>query len=72
MQVFGSMATGLAIESSDMDLLVQGIFDKGSFVTRDHLVTAMGRLNEALGSLPNLENNTFIPKASIPVIKLVS
>ena len=26
--MYGSMATGLAIDSSDMDLLISGIFDK--------------------------------------------
>lgn len=33
-QMYGSMATGLAIDSSDMDVLVTGVFNQNGFIDR--------------------------------------
>lgn len=36
--MYGSMATGLAIDSSDMDILVSGVFHKEGPIDRLQLV----------------------------------
>ena len=74
-QMYGSMATGLAIDSSDMDLLVSGVFDQSNGnggVDRYNLVEQMKKLYVELNDLYCLKSNNIIETASVPVIKLVS
>lgn len=56
-QMYGSMATGLAIDSSDMDLLISGIFDNvkisnpynlPKFIDRGLLIEQMRRLYQVV------------------------
>lgn len=44
-QMYGSMATGLAIDSSDMDVLVTGVFNQDGIIDRLHLIEQMKRLH---------------------------
>ncbi len=70
-QKYGSMANGLAIDSSDMDILISGLY----FQSRDRgeLIEKMRKLNAHFqSSLYCLESNNLIETASVPVIKLVS
>lgn len=66
------MATGLAIDSSDMDVLVSGVFhkDKG-VIDRFTLIEQMKRLHRQLNQLFCLESNSIIETATVPVIKIV-
>jgi len=56
------MATGLAIDSSDMDVLVSGV---GSSLVK------MARLHQQMKKNGWIVSNTFIETASVPVIKIV-
>ncbi len=40
------MATGLAIDSSDMDVLVSGVFNDKGIIDRHHLIEQMKRLHK--------------------------
>lgn len=78
-QIYGSMATGLAIDSSDMDILVQGVFNKPKihcnqpvYVERYEIIEQMKRLFKQLNNLYGLDSIILIETASVPVIKLVS
>lgn len=64
--VFGSMQTGIAIDSSDMDILVTGNF--GS--TRQELIDYMQILLDHLIKFESVHSHTFIETASIPVLKI--
>ena len=65
------MASGLAIDSSDMDILVSGVFHNQEIVDRGQIIGQMSRLHDQLKNLPCIESNTFIETATVPVIKLV-
>ena len=67
------MATGLAIDSSDMDILVYGVFqkDRGSR-SRSYLIDQMRRLHHQINNLSFIESNIMIDSATVPVIKIVS
>ena len=65
-QLFGSHATGLAIQSSDIDLAVIGI----EFSNRKALQDACVSLGKALESLTFVISCKTIITATIPVIKL--
>ena len=72
--MYGSMATGLAIDSSDLDLLVHDYVDANSprlhQMTRIELIEEMKMLHKALNEVFGLQENTLIETASVPVIKL--
>lgn len=60
------MATGLAIESSDVDLAVTGFNFRGN---RDLHIDEMSKLSEQLDFLSCKSSLKFIDSATIPVIK---
>jgi DNA polymerase sigma len=67
-KLYGSMASNLAIQQSDVDLAVVGLDFKGN---RDLLVLEMKKLSDQLELfLKSKIKLTFIPTATIPVIKL--
>lgn len=66
------MATGLAIDSSDMDVLVSGVFGSQGLIDRLTLIEQMKRLHYSMNNLAFIESNSIIETASVPVIKIVS
>jgi DNA polymerase sigma len=66
------MASGLAIDSSDMDILVTGVFPNYEDVDRGQIIDQMSRLHHQLKNLTCLQTKTFIETATVPVIKLVT
>lgn len=72
--MYGSMATGLAIDSSDLDLLVHDFINADSprfhQLSRQELIEELQMLHQALNSVFALKTNTLIETASVPVIKL--
>ena len=72
--MYGSMETGVAIDSSDMDLLVSGVFKSTDNIDRILLVSQMTKLHKNFNSFSKkagIENNSLIDTATVPVIKLV-
>jgi DNA polymerase sigma len=63
--IYGSFASGLAIESSDIDLSVK-------YTEGQDIVAMMNRITESLKASGKVESVTPIYTASVPVIKLVS
>ena len=61
------MASELAIDSSDLDLVVIGLSFGGC---RDFQISEMRLLKEQLEILKFIEEIKFIDSASIPIIKL--
>lgn len=61
--IYGSMATKLAIDTSDMDIIIYGI-------QPDHRQQALSRLHEQLKLCKSASSNQLILTASVPVIKL--
>lgn len=75
------MATELAIETSDVDLVVTGINSaqvgggKDSFGAKEHVLKIMQKLYDnivGLKSSGQIQKIKFIPGASVPIIKLVA
>lgn len=66
--MFGSLITGLALESSDMDLAVIGLL----IDDRYSLICELNKLAASLQTWECLESFKSIETASIPVIKMVS
>ena len=64
-KVFGSLKTGLALESSDMDMAITGL----EITDRQTLIEDMHTLTEALDSWDLVKEIKSIETASIPVIK---
>lgn len=64
-KVFGSVVTGLALESSDMDMAVTGL----DISDRTTLIEDLHTLTSALGAWHLVEELKSIETASIPVIK---
>jgi len=64
-KVFGSLITGLALESSDMDMAITGL----EITDRQTLIEDMRTLTHALDSWDLIEELKSIDTASIPVIK---
>lgn len=64
-RVFGSLITGLALESSDMDMAITGL----EITDRQTLIEDMQTLAEALDSWDLIVDLKSIETASIPVIK---
>ena len=74
-KVYGSMATKLAIDTSDMDISIHGVVDSQGVMSNKDLrtltVQAMERIHRYLDALEWIDSNMLIDKASVPVIKLV-
>lgn len=67
-KMYGSMASGLAIEQSDVDLAVVGLDLQGS---KEVLLREMGKLNEQLDVFMKSKSSIkFIDTATVPVIKM--
>ena len=78
-KIFGSMATNLAIETSDVDLVVTGINHgsshgyKGDYSGKNQVIKMMQKLNDNIMILKEEEKVfkiKFIQTATIPIIKL--
>lgn len=67
LELFGSLITGLALESSDMDLAVTGLYIEDRFA----VICELNKLATALQGWECLESFKSIETASIPVIKMV-
>ena len=65
--VFGSLTTGLALESSDMDLAITDL----KIEDRYAMIAEMQKLSNLMQDWECLESFKFIDTASIPVIKMV-
>ena len=65
MRVFGSLITGLALVSSDMDMAVTGL----DITNREALVEDMHTLADGLREWNLIDDLKTIATASIPVIK---
>lgn len=66
-RMYGSMASGLAIDSSDVDLSVIGLNFNGN---RELLIKEMRSLYEKLEFISSRSSLKFIDSATVPVIKL--
>lgn len=66
LELFGSLVTGLALESSDMDLAVTGL----RIDDRYQMITDLKNLATSLEEWKVLESLKAIETASIPVIKM--
>ena len=66
-KTYGSMASGLAIDSSDVDLAVTGLYFNGN---RDKHLVEMRSLFEDLKNLKTKSDVQYIDTATIPIIKL--
>ena len=64
-EVFGSLITGLALESSDMDIVINGL----EISDRSTLIDDMHTLARALDDWDLIHDLKSIETASIPVIK---
>jgi DNA polymerase sigma len=71
---YGSMATGLAIDSSDLDILVHDFIDQNSprfrQLSKDQLIEEMKMLYNELNTLFAIKSHQIIEGATVPVIKL--
>jgi DNA polymerase sigma len=65
---FGSLETGIALETSDMDMAVTGL----SINDRYEMIDEMHKLSNGLGKWDLVSDLKAIDTASIPVIKAVS
>ena len=74
-KIYGSMVTKLAIDTSDMDISIDGVIDERELAEsgnpRQLTVSAMERIHERLNALDWVEANHLISTATIPIIKLV-
>jgi len=66
-EMYGSLATGLSLETSDADIAVCGL----KIPTKSDMVTFMYTLSENLKTNKIIENCQVIETARVPVIKLV-
>lgn len=62
---FGSLITGLALESSDMDMAVTNL----DLADREKMIDALQMFTEKMRSWSMIEDLKSIPTATIPVIK---
>lgn len=65
--MYGSMASGLAIDSSDVDLAVTGLDFYGS---KESHINEMRELYHQLSYIKSKSSIKFIETATVPVIKL--
>ncbi len=65
--MYGSMATGLALEGSDVDVAIAGL----PIYNREQLLACMQMLYYALERQDFVLECKLIPAATVPVIKLV-
>lgn len=74
-KIFGSIATDLAIETSDVDLVVTGVKIHEDRNKRTQVTKILQRLTDTLMPLKEegqLHQINFIATATIPIIKLVA
>lgn len=64
--VFGSLVTGLALETSDMDLVITGL----KIESRDDTIEHIKALTQHFGDWVYFRNIKAIEGASVPIIKL--
>lgn len=64
-KVFGSLMTGLALQTSDMDMAVTGL----AIMDREVMVDYLHELEDQLGAWDLITDMKAIETASIPVIK---
>jgi len=67
-KLFGSLITGLALESSDMDLAIQGLY----IPDREDMIDKLELMAEEIQKWQCIKKMKAISTASIPVIKVVS
>ncbi len=65
--LYGSVATGLALEDSDVDITLNGVVAE----TNDQYMDNLVKLGDSLKTLPFVEGCKVITTARVPVIKLV-
>jgi DNA polymerase sigma len=65
--MFGSLATGLALDTSDMDLAIKGL----NLFEKSNTVESLLKLSKHLKEFPFVSSLNPIETASVPVIKLV-
>jgi DNA polymerase sigma len=74
-KVYGSMATKLAIDTSDMDISLHGVIEQEILASSDNpreiTVEHMERIHRRFDALEWVETNNLLDKATVPVIKLV-
>ncbi len=66
-ELYGSMATRLALPGSDLDIIICGL----GLYEREAVVEAMTRFSEKLGSVESVAERQPIMTARVPVIKAV-
>lgn len=66
MQIFGSLANTLALDTSDMDVAVLGL----AIQDRSQIIECMYEMEEPLLSSNCIESVKIIETASVPLIKL--
>ena len=66
-EIFGSIATGFAIEGSDLDIAIRGL----NITTEAQFFDAMESLKNSLIKQQFISYCQDIPKAKVPIIKLV-
>ena len=75
-KIYGSIATDLAIETSDVDLVVTGLnYSNKEGRSREQLIKVMQRLYDCLVPLQNdnkIDDIHFLSSATVPIIKLVA
>ena len=74
-KIFGSIATDLAIETSDVDLVVTGAKIHEERNTRNQVIKILQKLTDTLMPLKEdgqLHQINFISTANLPIIKLVA
>jgi DNA polymerase sigma len=65
--IYGSIATGLALEGSDVDIAIRNL----KIESKDQCLEEMHKLNNSLSKLPFVIESKEIHAISVPVIKLV-
>lgn len=74
-KMYGSMATGLAIDSSDMDIQIDGVLADADLMQSANpmelAVENMDLIFDKLQRLDWIDQSQLLDKATVPVIKLV-
>ena len=65
--MYGSMATGLALETSDLDIAIRGI----EIYTKEKLISCMNSFCNQIEKCAYVEQCKCIATARVPVIKMV-
>lgn len=65
--IYGSRATELALENSDIDIAIKNV----KVMTKEQYFDYMQKFSVSLKALPYITECKVIPTAKVPVIKLV-